>query len=173
MRTRSGKFTGRPVNWPLTLALVTVLVWVAGCAAPARHPASGTFGGLPFLSRVTVTGSDVPGPLRIREARLRLSEGEGAAEDALHVPMGGPLTAVLTVWMNGHGEFVGRWERDGEVVDRLRVFLTYGETLEVTLAAISPLALDRPGEHTLRFVVESPAAAVVPPELHYTVGLPH
>ncbi|MDH5526108.1 MAG: hypothetical protein OEY97_02220 [Nitrospirota bacterium] len=140
--------------WMVPVLAMTIAGW--GCVEK-RVRVSGTFGPMPFHSKVTVTGTDVPGPLRIRDVKTAFSEN-GAKE--AQVPLGGPLGAVFTAWVNGHGQFLGRWERNGQVVDRVDVFLTYGETLEIRLEEPGALALGQPGDYRLRFVVESPAQQV-------------
>lgn len=135
--------------WLAPLVVLLVAGW--GCVEK-RARLSGTFGPMPFHSKVTVTGSDVPGPLRIREVKLAFPDGTRQAR----VPMGGSLSAVFTAWVNGHGQFLGHWERNGQVVDRVDFFLTYGESLEIRLDAPEALALNQPGEYSLRFVVENP-----------------
>lgn len=150
------------------ICLLTALLLTWGCAEN-RAPVSGTFPPTSFRSTVTVTGSDVPGPLRIRESRLTFSDG---AVRKTFSP-GEPVQAKYSAWINGHGRFVGHWERDGEPVDRLVLFLTYGETLEIILNDPQALPSDAPGSHTVRFVVEEPGGVEQPADISYEVANPY
>jgi len=146
------------------VGLVALAAGLWGCAERVA-PGAKEYRPLPFLSRVTVTGGDVPGPLRIRDSSLRF--GDGA--EALKVPMDGRVEAVFKAWINGHGQFAGHWEADGQVVDRVSVFITYGEVLEVRLGGPEVFPATRSGTHRVRFVVESPPPPPPPLELSYEV----
>lgn len=140
------------------------LVLLSGCGGAKAQPYQ--FNNNPFLSTVTVTGTDVPGALVIREASLKLiTPATGTA-----VSTGEKVAAKAEFWINGHGEFVGHWAVNGEVVDPIRVFLTYGETLEITLSGAFPT--DRPGDHEISFVVEKPELAAPIAPLVYQVVSP-
>lgn len=146
------------------VAVAVVLAGLWGCAETVA-PGAADYRPTSFLSRVTVTGTDSPGALRVEETRLRFAEGDGG------VPVNGRVEAVFQARIAGHGEFTGRWERDGEVVDRVRVFITYGEELAVTLGAPEALPTDQSGRHEVRFVVEKPEDAPEgPPPLTYEVA---
>lgn len=155
------------MRWPRAVALV-VLAGLAGCAETVA-PGAEAYRPMPFLSKVTVTGNDVPGPLRIREAGLAFTGGK----EAVTVPVDGRVEARLQAWINGHGQLEGRWERDGEVVDRVNVFITYGERLEVVLGGPEAFPTDRAGRHTVRFVVRQPEPPEGLPTLTYEVESPY
>jgi len=144
----------------VTLALI-------GCAK--RPPADTSYQKPSYHSAVTVTGNDVPGPLVIREFNVWLEDGETRRE----VPLGGQVNATFSAWINGHGKFVARWEVDGEVVDRVAFFITYGETLRITLQGKKFLPTEKLGEHTVRFIMEAPEKRFVDPELVYVVTDPN
>lgn len=146
------------------LGLVALAAGLFGCAERVA-PGSVAYRPLPFLSQVTVTGGDVPGPLRIRDSTLRF--GDGAT--TLKVPVNTRVEAVLRAWINGHGQFVGHWEADGKVVDKVSVFITYGEVMEVRLGGPEVFPTSGPGTHTIRFVVEAPAPPPEPLEMTYEV----
>lgn len=157
-----------PCPAPVAALTLAFLAGLWGCAERVA-PGAEAYRPMPFHSVVTVTGNDVPGPLRIREAELRLANGK----DAVTVPVDGRVAAVFRAWINGHGAFEGRWERDGEVVDRVRVFITYGERLEVALKGPEAFPTDRPGRHTVRFVVERPEPPDGPLTVAYEVESPY
>lgn len=143
---------------------VLTLVLLSGCGGGKAAPYQ--FNNNPFLSQVTVTGNAVPGALIIREASLKLvTPATGTA-----VATGEKVAAKAVFWINGHGEFVGHWEADGQVIDSIRVSITYGETLEITLSGAFPT--DRPGDHEVRFVVEKPALPAPIAPLIYRVVSP-
>jgi hypothetical protein len=146
------------------LGLVVLAAGLWGCAERVA-PGATEYRPMPFLSRVTVTGGDVPGPLRIRDTTLHFGDGT----DSLKVPMNGRVEAMFRAWINGHGQFAGHWEADGKTVDRVSVFITYGEVLEVRLGGPEIFPADHAGSHTIRFVVESPAPVPPPLELTYEV----
>jgi hypothetical protein len=159
-------------RWAVAAALAVAL---GGCAGKVA-PGASDYRPLPFLSKVTVTGSDVPGPLRVRDSALFFAAG--GTDRA--VETGEPVEAVFRAWVNGHGKFAGHWERDGEVVDRVTVFITYGEQLEVRLGDPGAFPTDQPGRHTVRFVVEAPVpkesgseGPAPVPELTYEVRSPY
>jgi len=147
-----------------TLAGVAALA-LSACAEPRVAPGAVEYRPLPFHSQVTVTGSDVPGPLRVREASLAFAEGASP----LTVRRGNVVQAVFKAWINGHGKFTGHWERDGAAIDPVSVFLTYGEALEVRLGGEDAFPTADPGRHEVRFVVEGPEGAPQPAPLTYVV----
>lgn len=142
-----------------------LLVW--GCASSPPLTAQEVFDARPasFASRVTVTGNDVPGPLVVRELTARFNNGTESVE----VGVGDPLMATVDVWFNGNGQFIAHWERNGEVIDRIRVYVTYGEFLRVELDDPAYLPTTRPGRHALRFVMENPVAEGLERSLTYEV----
>jgi len=143
---------------------VACLVGLAGCASPVA-PGSSTYRPMPFLSKVTVTGGDIPGPLRVRESSLRFAAG-GTTRTFTEDDR---VEAVFNAWINGHGQLVAHWERDGTVVDKVSVFITYGDTLEVHLGGPPAFPSVPSGRHTIRFVVEAPETARQTLELTYEV----
>ncbi|MBI5137242.1 MAG: hypothetical protein HZA24_07885 [Nitrospirae bacterium] len=157
---------GAAVN-RVRIAAAALLCVVLGACAPKEvvRPGSDAYRPTPYLSVVTVTGNDVPGELVVREANAWLGNGE----DVLQVPLHGRVDATLNAWINGHGQFVGHWERDGEVVDRVSAFITYGETLRVTLNGPTVFPAENPGRYHVRFVIESPQGGPALPELTYEV----
>jgi hypothetical protein len=158
---------GGPMPWTSIAALV-VLAGLWGCATTVG-PGSATYRPLPFLSKVTITGGDIPGPLRVRESSLRFAAG-----GTTHAfSEGATVEAVYHAWINGHGQFIAHWERDGQVVDRVNVFITYGDTLEVHLAGAPSLPATEIGSHTVHFVVEAPEEARQTLELTYEVQGQH
>lgn len=145
---------------------VFVFAALAACAPkPVVRPGSDAYRPTPYLSVVTVTGNDVPGELRVREANAWL----GGGDDVLQVPLRGRVDATFNAWINGHGQFVGHWERDGDVVDRVSVYITYGETLRITLTGPTVFPTENPGRYHVKFVIESPQGAPDLPELTYEV----
>jgi len=142
---------------------------LAGCAsAPKTPPGSTEYQVPPYRSTVTVTGNDVPGPLMIRDASLWLEEGE----EAVVVKVGAVLSATYSAWINGHGQLSGYWDRDGEIIDKVSFFVTYGEALLITLDAPELLRTDAPGTHTIRFVLEHPQIPFQVPQVQYEVVSP-
>ncbi len=151
------------------LTAVLSVVFLSACAhAPKVRPGSTEYRPAPYLSTVTVTGNDVPGPLHIREANIWLGEGK----EILDVQPNDRVDATFNAWVNGHGEFIGHWERDGEVIDRISFFLTYGETLRVTLNGPTMFPTTHPGRYEVRFVIEQPQTDLELPLLYYNVGNP-
>lgn len=171
MRARRMPRAARPV---LAVAVVPLLAFLlaalllAGCAQSQVRPGASVYRPLPFRSQVTITGNDVPGPLRVREVSLSFPGGG----DALNVQPGAVVQAVVLAWVNGHGEFKGHWERDGEPVDRVSFFITYGESLQVRLGGEEAFPTARPGRHEVRFVIEGPESAPQPGSLTYVVEDP-
>jgi hypothetical protein len=154
----------RGARWIGLAGALALAAGMWGCAERVA-PGAQEYRPMPFLSRVTVTGGDVPGPLRIRDVSLRFGDGT----DTLKVPMNGRVEAMFRAWINGHGQFVGHWEADGAPVDKVSVFITYGEVLEVRLGGPEVFPATQAGRHTVRFVVESPAPPPPPLELTYEV----
>lgn len=153
------------VAWGMGGAVAALLLAALSGCAETVAPGASDYRPTSFRSRVTVTGNDIPGPLRLREVRLGFAEGGGG------VPLHGRVAAEFRARIAGHGELVGRWERDGEVVDRVRVFITYGDDLRVTLADPAALPTDASGRHEVRFVVEKPEDAPEgPPPITYEVA---
>jgi len=136
-------------------AVAVVALALSACAEAKVAPGAAKYRPLPFRSQVTVTGNDVPGPLRLRDASLAFADGS----DTLSVRRGDTVQAVFRAWVNGHGQFAGRWERDGEAVDHVQVFTTYGESLEVRLGGPEVFPTGDPGRHEVRFVIEAPDGA--------------
>jgi len=145
------------------------LLALAAAALPACAeriaPGADEYRPLPFHSQVTVTGNDVPGPLRVREASLAFAGGG----ETLSVRRGDVVQAVFKAWVNGHGKLAGRWERDGETIDHVGVFLTYGEALEVRLGGVNAFPTADPGRHEVRFVIDEPGGAPEAGAITYTV----
>jgi len=163
MRRRKGLVP--PAVLPVLAALA-----LAGCAAEKLAPGASEYRPLPFHSQVTVTGNDVPGPLRLREVSLTFAGPGGApGEETLTVRRGDVVQVLFKAWVNGHGQFTGHWERDGATIDRVNVFTTYGESLEVRLGGEDAFPTSDPGRHEVRFVVESPAGTPQAPPVTYTV----
>lgn len=135
------------------------------CAERMVAPGASAYRPLPFRSQVTVTGNDVPGPLRLRDASLAFADGS----TTLSVRRGDAVQAVFRAWVNGHGRFAGRWERDGEAVDHVQVFTTYGESLEVRLGGPDVFPTGDPGRHEVRFVIEGPDGAPQVAPIAYVV----
>lgn len=148
---------------PLAAALL-----LAGCAAKTVRPGATEYRPLPFRSQVTITGNDVPGPLRLREVSLSFAGGD----KSLTVKTGAVVEAVLNAWTNGHGEFKGHWDLDGQAVDNVTFFITYGEQLEVRLGGETSFPTAQPGKHEVRFVIEGPESAPQPEPLTYVVESP-
>jgi len=136
--------------------LVLMAVALAACAAEQRAPGASAYRPLPFHSQVTVTGNDVPGPLRLREVSLGLVGPDGKMDETLTIRRGDVVQVLFKAWVNGHGQFTGHWERDGATIDRVNVFTTYGEFLDVRLGGEDAFPTGDPGRHEVRFVVESP-----------------
>jgi len=150
------------------LFALLIAVALAGCISqPKVPPGSTEYRATPYISTVTVTGNDVPGPLRVREVDAWLAAGD----QTISVAPNAPLAATFSAWINGHGQFVGHWELDGEVVDRVSVFITYGETLRITLSGAPGLPTRAEGPHRIRFVVTKPVTELQSPELVYEVVL--
>ncbi len=152
----------------LTVAMAALLL--SSCAqAPKEPPGNSEYRPNPYLSSVTVTGNDVPGPLVIREASVWLGEGE----ETLKVNVGDRVDATFNAWVNGHGEFVGRWMRDGDVIDRVSAFITYGETLRITLNGPTVFPTTHPGRYEVRFEIDQPQTDFELPVLYYQVADPY
>ena len=154
---------------PLAVLPVLAALALAGCAAEKLAPGASEYRPLPFHSQVTVTGNDVPGPLRLREVSLALVGPDGKTDETLTVRRGDVVQALFKAWVNGHGQFTGHWERDGATIDRVNVFTTYGESLEVRLGGGDAFPTSDPGRHEVRFVVESPAGTPQAAPVTYTV----
>ena len=160
--------TGNPVNAVSMFRIATLLVvsFLAACAAPPKGPlGSDEYRSTPYRSTVTVTGNDVPGPLEIREISAWLGDGD----EVVTVAPRSPVSATFSAWINGHGQLIGHWERNGEVIDRVAVYITYGETLQITLSDPTLLPTNLSGRHEVRFVLEKPETGLQSATLTYVV----
>lgn len=156
---------GRAVRFGGAVLLALAVSTLSACAERRVAPGAAEYRPLPFHSQVTVTGNDVPGPLRVREASLSFV----GARSPLTVRRGDVVQAVFKAWVNGHGKFIGHWERDGATIDRVNVFTTYGEFLEVRLGGVDAFPTADPGRHEVRFVVETPEGAPQAEPVTYVV----
>jgi hypothetical protein len=154
----------RAARLGLLVPAVLAVVALAACAERVA-PGAAEYRPLPFHSQVTVTGNDVPGPLRVREASLAFVSGDSP----LTVRRDDVLQVVFKAWINGHGKLTGHWERDGTTIDRVSVFITYGEALEVRLGGREAFPTENPGRHEIRFVIDQPTGGPEAEPVAYVV----
>jgi hypothetical protein len=146
---------GRPAGFVFLALAGVAALGLAACAEQRVAPGASAYRPLPFRSQVTVTGTDIPGPLQVLAASLAFPDGS----TTLGVARGGHVEAVLSARVRGHGAFAGHWERDDEVVDPVSVFITYGDTLVVRLGGPDLFPTAESGRHEVRFVIDAPQGA--------------
>jgi hypothetical protein len=150
----------------IRIAVVLLALSLTACASPPKELLGNSeYRATPYMSTVTVTGNAVPGPLEVREVSAWLGDGG----ETLKVAPRSSVSATFSAWINGHGQLVGYWERDGEEIDRVSVYITYGETLQVTLSGPTLLPTNLAGRHEIRFVLEKPEGGLQAPMLTYEV----
>ncbi len=163
---RRGVATSRvALRWLRGTLVLACLGLLVSCAAKKVAPGSSEYRTNSYHSVVTVTGNDVPGVLQVREASAWLGSGQAR----LTVQAGESVTATYSAWVNGHGRLIGTWLVDDAEVDRVALYITYGETLLITLKGAQWLPTHKEGTHTVRFVVESPVVETQVPEMTYKV----
>ena len=177
-----GSELGR-VNFPLTVlmtggrGIVTeTLVIPAAIAERAIQQGSARFSyrrvfhapsgaSLTTSVSMTVTGESI-GQFGIKRINLYFENGR-AEINVLKNQKG--LKATADISYIGSGLLKGYWEVDGRVLSPVNRTLMSGQSITLTTPEIPPLPTFEAGQHTVRFVVTSPAQGIPLPSLVYFV----
>lgn len=142
-----------------------------GGAAPLASSTT-TFDSFPVTVTVPLivdTGSDTLGLLRVNRVDLYFLDGETRKGEATVSRGTRGLKAHADMDFSGSGYLEGAWTVDGQVVERVRKYVSFGQKVTLSTSDIPGISTFVPGLHAIRFDITDPVPSFDLPVLAYLV----
>ena len=130
---------------------------------------AGAPGGADSLSITITFPSQAAGPVSLRRVELYYEEDGRRTNEVSVARNTRGLSALADLYVNGTGYLEGYWEVDGRRLENVRKYASFGSKLTVRTSDVPGMPTFRPGLHSVRLVITSPAPGFALPRIGYIV----